>query len=227
MKKSIKGFVVGLVAGLVISCICVGAFQGVVQKELSYNDVKITLNGQTITPTDANGNVVEPFIIDGTTYLPVRAIANALGLDVKWDGETNTVKLGKDSGNVSDSEDIPSGVGSVIYDKNGVKITYKEVKEYDSERHYVFLIENNSDEAKCVSFGSIYVNGYAVGEIASYGGEIKPNKNDTRRIYIYNGELDECDITKIETMEFDVIITPESIPLDGSGCVEETIIFNP
>lgn len=60
---------------------------------LNYRDIKITLDGQTVTTTDANGNIVEPFIIDGTTYLPVRAVSDALGLDVEWDGNTNTVAL--------------------------------------------------------------------------------------------------------------------------------------
>ncbi len=61
--------------------------------ELFYRDIKISLNGKEITPKDANGNPVEPFIIDGTTYLPVRGVAGALGLDVDWDGNTNTVIL--------------------------------------------------------------------------------------------------------------------------------------
>lgn len=61
--------------------------------ELFYRDIKISLNGKEITPKDANGNIVEPFIIDGTTYLPVRAVAGALGLDVDWNGDTNTVIL--------------------------------------------------------------------------------------------------------------------------------------
>ena len=42
MKRSIRGFVVGLIAGLVISCIWVGAVTGVVIKELHYNDIKVT-----------------------------------------------------------------------------------------------------------------------------------------------------------------------------------------
>ena len=46
--------------------------------ELLYNNIKIILNGKEVVPTDANGNAVEPFTIDGTTYLPVRAISNAL-----------------------------------------------------------------------------------------------------------------------------------------------------
>lgn len=63
------------------------------QATLDYMDIKITLDGRPITPTDANGNVVEPFAITGTTYLPVRAISTALGLDVKWDPNTKTVQL--------------------------------------------------------------------------------------------------------------------------------------
>ncbi len=46
-------------------------------------------------PKDANGNVVEPFTMNGTTYLPVRAISNALEKDVEWDGEAFSVYIGK------------------------------------------------------------------------------------------------------------------------------------
>lgn len=59
----------------------------------SYQNIQIELNGQTITPKDAAGKVVEPFIVDGTTYLPVRAISEALGLNVEWDGKTKTVVI--------------------------------------------------------------------------------------------------------------------------------------
>jgi len=61
--------------------------------ELAFRDIKITLNGEEFTPKDANGKTVEPFIIDGTTYLPVRGVAEALGLLVEWEGSTFTVKL--------------------------------------------------------------------------------------------------------------------------------------
>lgn len=63
------------------------------QATLNYQGIKITLNGEEITPKDGAGNIVEPFIIDGTTYLPVRAVSGALGLNVDWDGSTNTVIL--------------------------------------------------------------------------------------------------------------------------------------
>ena len=66
---------------LAVICIAlalsVSASTGTVTKELSYSDIKITLDGEELIPSDANGNYVEPFIIDGTTYLPVRGIASA------------------------------------------------------------------------------------------------------------------------------------------------------
>lgn len=63
------------------------------QLNASYNNIQITLDGKTLTPKDANGATVEPFIVDGTTYLPVRAVADSLGLGVEWDAKTQTVKL--------------------------------------------------------------------------------------------------------------------------------------
>lgn len=59
----------------------------------SYPGVKIILDGKNITPKDVNGKVVEPFIVGGTTYLPLRAIASSLGLGVNWDQATKTVTL--------------------------------------------------------------------------------------------------------------------------------------
>ena len=57
---------------------------------LDYQNMKVTLDGQTLTLTDGSGNTVEPFTIDGTTYLPLAAIGRALGLDVAWDSSTCT-----------------------------------------------------------------------------------------------------------------------------------------
>lgn len=78
------------------------------QLNASYNNIKITLDGKTLTPKDANGATVEPFIVDGTTYLPVRAVADSLGLGVEWDAKTQTVKLTTGGTNSSASADALS-----------------------------------------------------------------------------------------------------------------------
>lgn len=62
--------------------------------EANYMGIKLVVNGIEVTPKDATGHEVEPFTSNGTTYLPVRAVAAALGQDVEWDGETKTVYIG-------------------------------------------------------------------------------------------------------------------------------------
>ena len=93
--KNWKGFV----AGALLTALAIGLFgtalatTGSWSVTADYNDIKVTLDGEAVNLTDANGAPVEPFAISGTTYLPVRAVANALGLDVGWEQETATVKL--------------------------------------------------------------------------------------------------------------------------------------
>lgn len=95
MKKQWKGFIAGIMVSLVLASLIGTAAATVGRKtvEIDYNDIKITLDGEDVALVDANGNAVEPFIISGTTYLPVRAVSNALGLNVGWDQATTTVTL--------------------------------------------------------------------------------------------------------------------------------------
>lgn len=93
MKKRLQGLIGGILIGAILTSGVAYAKQFSETAELFYNDIKISLNGQDVQPKDANGSYVEPFIINGTTYLPVRAVANALGVNVDWDGNTNTVIL--------------------------------------------------------------------------------------------------------------------------------------
>ena len=56
-----------------------------------YNDVEKGF-------TDVNGTVVRPIVLEGTTYLPVRAASELVGLSASWNGETSTVTLTAGSG---------------------------------------------------------------------------------------------------------------------------------
>lgn len=108
-----KRFIAGaLVVLMVISFAgTVSASFGKRTVELNYRDIKITLNGEEVEPKDSEGKVVEPFIIDGTTYLPVRAVADALGLNVDWDGKTSTVILTEPTYKLVAKEEIFSNSG--------------------------------------------------------------------------------------------------------------------
>lgn len=73
---------------------------GVTSKTIQvlYNDISLVVDGVPITPRDANGVEVEPFVYNGTTYLPVRAVGEAIGKQVTWDGNTQTVYIGEAPG---------------------------------------------------------------------------------------------------------------------------------
>lgn len=95
MNKRLQGFAAGALAATV----AFGAFSGFAKEAAEqitavYRDIKLVVDGVLVEPKDANGDSVEPFIYNGTTYLPVRAVATAFKKDVAWDGEENTVYLG-------------------------------------------------------------------------------------------------------------------------------------
>ena len=71
-----------------------------ITRTLLYQDISITVDGTEIIPTDVNGEVVEPFVMDGTTYLPLRAVSEALGYDVEWDAENNRVVISTESNSI-------------------------------------------------------------------------------------------------------------------------------
>lgn len=66
---------------------------GTPEKAEKTDVVNVYINGERILPMDVNGNVVNPILKDGTTYLPIRAISEAFNKEVSWEQETHTVML--------------------------------------------------------------------------------------------------------------------------------------
>lgn len=91
-----------LLCVLVAVFVSVGAAMNTMEVPITYRDIKITFNGTEFVPTDVDGESTEPFIMNGSTYVPVRAVADAVGLDVEWDSGSNTVVL--ESSDVKDAE---------------------------------------------------------------------------------------------------------------------------
>ena len=70
------------VAVIIALSVTVLAKQATETISVMYDNIKILIDGVEYTAKDVNGNVIEPFIYNGTTYLPVRGIANAFDKDV-------------------------------------------------------------------------------------------------------------------------------------------------
>ena len=101
MKKMGKAgcFISGMLVAMLIMQGAVPAMAGLAGKMIEvYTGVNIYVDAAKLEPKDANGNPVEAFVYNGTTYLPVRAVGEAVGKTVQWEGKTGSVYLGKHTG---------------------------------------------------------------------------------------------------------------------------------
>ncbi|PZD93105.1 hypothetical protein DNH61_25345 [Paenibacillus sambharensis] len=161
MKKS--AFAATLVAtSLVFGA--VGAFGATgLQKITAYlnHDIKFNLNSSVWTPRSADGSKITPITYEGTTYLPARAIADAVGTDIGWNGSTKTISIGEgaadaeagsSTGAVTGTPTTPSTgtttgttTGSTAASKNkgslsdpialGTSYTYTDKSDYKPEKN--------------------------------------------------------------------------------------------
>lgn len=107
--------------------------------EVLFNDIRILINKENFNAKDVNGNDVEPFIYNGTTYLPVRAVANAFDKNVDWKPETSTVIL--------------ESKKEVFLDS----LSYISRFEYTAEFSYIKAGKNNNSrydtDTHCIAIG--------------------------------------------------------------------------
>ena len=123
MKTKLKICAAALLASVAIGATVYAA--NLTKKiDVLYDDIRISSNNIEFMPVDEQGSQVEPFIYEGTTYLPVRAVSEALGKNVSWDSETKTVM-------VTDNEDIE-------YSKIAIRNFFKlfSEKRYDDMKNF-------------------------------------------------------------------------------------------
>lgn len=177
-KEKIKGLVLGLIIGAMITGGTTLALNASTLYDVITDGVSIVVDGKKLNPTDANGNEVQPMIYNGTTYLPVRTVANALGKAVYWDGPNYTVYLGemdgkleyptvylKDMTNIaagSDSKVMTLATANSNFQEQQNNITYFYTQD-ENERNLdgpEFLLNYKYDTFKCTFFvpeGSTFI----------------------------------------------------------------------
>ncbi|WP_187355477.1 stalk domain-containing protein ['Paenibacillus yunnanensis' Narsing Rao et al. 2020] len=153
-KDKVKGFVTGMLTTVLFASLMGTAFatSGTLKSiKVVEGGIKLFVDGQLVKPLDAAGNIVEPFIYDGTTYLPLRALSNALTNNqkpVKWDPDTSSIYVGQAP--VAAQTDISD---IEVYDMNGK--VYKESYYYvldekvavfnglGSNSYYTYILHSN------------------------------------------------------------------------------------
>lgn len=112
--------------------------------------VTVMIDGKKLEATDANGNPVEPLIYNGTTYLPLRAVAGALKEPVNWDGDEYNIWLGirPTTGSNISTMDIKR-----VYDKFGNRYSTIADNRYGNSIHWVYTADKKHSKLR----GTIYI----------------------------------------------------------------------
>ncbi len=128
MKKFLVGFLLGiLVVGVSVSALAASSNALPISGPMTIkvDPIHIQVNGVTFQPTDVNGKAVPVFAYNGTTYAPLRALAEAYGLTVGYDAETNMATVVDPTSNFVTPTTAESDVGS---DSFSFDYSYEEFK---------------------------------------------------------------------------------------------------
>jgi hypothetical protein len=211
MKKThkIRYTLLGALLTVLISQLCVPALAALAKKTIDvYTGVNIYVDDVKLEPKDANGNPVEVFVYNGTTYLPVRAVGEAYGKVVQWDGSTQTVYLGTHSSTTPTVmlKDLDYFTGEKLTitssDKDNLGNTYAEAITNDFENTYKL----NGQYSKMT--GTLYQR--YIWRSSSYTSSLKIY-GDGKLLY------DATVATGVEPLDFDINLT---------GVLEMKIVFN-
>ncbi len=214
--QRIKDIVLTVIATTTIICATQSIMATVKNIEIpvSYNDIEIIIDGQLLKTEK------EPFIYDGTTYLPVRAVAEAVGKEVEWVPQTNTVLLTTNNQYV----DIEQFSEILLYNDNGIKIVFKGVSDGLFGKKVNLYIENNTTKDYVIQVKEFSINGYMISPVFSC--EVSAGKKANDDLTILSTSLDVNNIKEIDDVEFIFDILNSENSQDSIITEKITLSFN-
>lgn len=98
MKYKMLSIVLGVALLLSLSANVLGASNLIEISAYLNNGINVMVHGKPFEATDPqDGSKYVPITYKGRVYLPLRAVAEAVGLEVLWDANTSTAYLGEEA----------------------------------------------------------------------------------------------------------------------------------
>lgn len=167
MKNNVKKFICGTTMGILLLTQSITVFADTKKISVSYPGISIYVN------KDYKNSEKEPFMYEGTTYVPLRFVSENLGATVSWDGDTNSIYIvntGEVSSSGSDTKTSTSGSTTKT-----LEVNYSDIKVYvDGEL-------KSSEQEPFMYEGTTYVPLRFISE--SLGSEVTW-VGDTKSIYL-------------------------------------------
>ena len=89
MKRKTTYFLAGVLVVVLLLAMSVTALASDGSFTITIHPIRIMVNGEVLQPKDSTGRDVICFTVNGTTYAPLRALAEAYGLEVGYDAGMN------------------------------------------------------------------------------------------------------------------------------------------
>lgn len=180
MKRILKTTALTLAFVMLLSGICGVASNLAKQIDVYYRSIKTFVDGKETEFKTVDGDKVEPFIYDGTVYVPLRGMAEALGMKVSWDDKTSTITVENNEGGVTTDDESYENTEKQdegLYDKNGFYASVEErletiIPKEELDREVLLNVEG-------VPFSAAAVR-YAVLASAAY--HENPEDENTKKI---------------------------------------------
>ncbi|MBU5435248.1 hypothetical protein KQI12_06505 [Pseudoflavonifractor sp. MSJ-37] len=146
--------------------------------------IEIFVDGVRLDPKDANGKSVETFVYNGTTYIPLRAVSQALGKAVSYDGNTKRAYIGTSPMTTGSyrMEDVckPYRTSSYVRTYTGTETMTMGGKEYGNgvatswggEQYALFNL-NGAYNSLTLDLGPIDNSGTADAEVTFYVDDVR------------------------------------------------------
>lgn len=172
----LKKCVVFIVVAIIL--MCANAFA--VSTYGGYNlPIDIDINGSFIKC------VQKPIMIDGTTYIPLRAFSDAIGGEVSWDEEEMTATMTKDGHSFS------------FYIQKNYCLVDGEIKNYTSVIYKDLTFIPVRAVSEVLGYEVLWDDFYLTVKITAHGVEIPENCKD--KTYTYEDIIYLAKITHIES----------------------------
>lgn len=95
MMKRVFAFLSGTIVMLLMIALPTTALAASGAIQIEVNPISVLVDGKVFQPTDAHGNDVMVFTYQGTTYAPLRALAEAYGLEIGYDAERHIATVNR------------------------------------------------------------------------------------------------------------------------------------
>ncbi|HHW38485.1 MAG TPA: copper amine oxidase N-terminal domain-containing protein [Bacillales bacterium] len=133
-NKTISTLSAGVLLTGVLFTTSVDASEAKKKIEAQYQNIKIVNNGLSVTADPAT----EPFIVNGTTYIPLRMMGELYDKKVTWDGATHTISVTDNAPQINQS--VVTSLTAQLAEKNAkiaqLQAELDKVKAEQSKKTY-------------------------------------------------------------------------------------------